>query len=141
MTSTLDQCVIQAAQERGWPRMNAGESSVALALSTLGFTPEDVEIQFALGRYRIDFAFPLWRIALEADGWVHSAKSMVASDRKRDEMLSAWGWRIVRINTENGISVEELEQKLFNARLSAAAAAAGYWAKVEKEAEARLRSG
>ncbi len=50
--------------------------------------------QFPLFNYFVDFANPLLRIGVELDGkdW-HDTES----DRKRDHLLAAYGWRIFRI--------------------------------------------
>lgn len=50
-------------------------------------------------RYRLDFAIPSERIAIELDGqrW-HSSPEQVASDRERQAALEALGWHVVRFS-------------------------------------------
>jgi hypothetical protein len=48
-------------------------------------------------RYRVDFAWPQWRLAVEADGRsAHARSSAWESDRARDADLSADGWLTMR---------------------------------------------
>lgn len=47
--------------------------------------------------YRADFAWPLWRLIVEADGRAaHARASSLESDRARDADLSAHGWLVLR---------------------------------------------
>lgn len=92
---------VQAARDQGWNVSNPGEAEVARELAALGYTPADVETQFRLGPYRIDFAIPAEQIAIEADGWVHTTKQVRARDRERDRQLKAWGWVVVRVSTDD----------------------------------------
>jgi hypothetical protein len=50
--------------------------------------------QFPVGKYIVDFADPVRRIALECDG---AAFHDAAKDRKRDDALEAMGWTTYRI--------------------------------------------
>lgn len=50
--------------------------------------------QYPVGRYFLDFGDPHKKIGLEADGRAFHDK---AKDKKRDEDLSAQGWRIFRV--------------------------------------------
>jgi very-short-patch-repair endonuclease len=46
------------------------------------------------GRYRLDFAWPEARVALEADGWAHhGGKAAFGKDRERLSEVAATGWR------------------------------------------------
>ena len=78
--------------------MNEGEARVTRALYSLGVKPSEVEQQFRLGPYRIDFAFVPARVALESDGWVHTTTEVRRRDRKRDKALRCWGWITVRVD-------------------------------------------
>jgi very-short-patch-repair endonuclease len=56
-----------------------------------------VAVQYPVGFYRVDFAFPYSKVAVECDGhrW-HSTTKAQASDAKRDRDLSGMGWRVIR---------------------------------------------
>jgi very-short-patch-repair endonuclease len=103
---TNSRIAVQAARKRGWEISNVGEAYVAQQLSALGYAPADVETQFRVGPYRLDFAIPAARIGIEADGWVHTTRDVRAGDRERDRKLRAWGWTIVRIATDDDIDVQ-----------------------------------
>ena len=53
-------------------------------------------------RFRLDFAYPAARVALEYDGaeW-HSSDADQAADRERDELLTSIGWSIVRFSAQD----------------------------------------
>lgn len=49
-------------------------------------------------RVRLDFAYPERNIAIEIDGFeFHSGREVFESDRERQNLLTAAGWRVVRI--------------------------------------------
>lgn len=94
--------MVEAAHEDGWDVGNPGEAEVARQLGLLGYTPRDVETQFKLGPYRLDFAIPAERIDIEADGWVHGTRQVRRRDSQRDRKLREWGWVVVRVDLERG---------------------------------------
>ena len=94
--------MLEAAREQGWKVSNPGEAEVAHHLGQLGYTPRDVETQFNLGPYRLDFAIPAERIDIEADGWVHGTRKVRRTDSQRDRAVKGWGWTVVRVDTERG---------------------------------------
>ena len=50
-------------------------------------------------RYRIDIAHPLLMIGVEVDGESHYLRKDI--DMKRDEMMRAMGWTILRFRNED----------------------------------------
>ena len=60
------------------------------AMRADGLSPQ---VQFGVGRFRVDFAFPDVQLAVEADGreWHDQVR-----DRRRDLRLEADGWQVVR---------------------------------------------
>lgn len=49
------------------------------------------------GRYRLDFALPASKVAIELDGYAyHSSKDAFVKDRARQRTLEAAGWRVIR---------------------------------------------
>ena len=53
--------------------------------------------QHRVGQYRLDFAWPKYRVAVECDGhrW-HSSSKAQARDARRDRRLCADGWTVLR---------------------------------------------
>ncbi len=47
--------------------------------------------------YRLDFAYPHWKLAVEVDGPHHLLPSNAASDHERDARLSTDGWLVLRV--------------------------------------------
>jgi very-short-patch-repair endonuclease len=53
-------------------------------------------------RYRLDFAWPSFRVAVEADGFAtHNGRRSFNADRRRMAMLATAGWRIVPVTWED----------------------------------------
>jgi very-short-patch-repair endonuclease len=53
--------------------------------------------QYQIGKYRLDFAHELSKIAIELDGYAtHSSPEAIAHDRKRQRKIEAAGWRFIR---------------------------------------------
>lgn len=74
----------------GWADGNAGENQVSEALSDLGIevafneaSPStDCLQQYAIGPYAVDFAWPILRIALEADGSAYGFEGRHGGDEQ-----------------------------------------------------------
>lgn len=50
-------------------------------------------------RYRVDFAFPSDKIAIELDGYeYHNSKEQFTNDRKRQREMELAGWRFIRFS-------------------------------------------
>jgi len=70
------------------------EALLYAALQTLNV---QVEAQFSIGPYRLDFACQEQKLAIECDGHdYHASKEQRAHDAKRDRYLLANGWRTAR---------------------------------------------
>lgn len=51
------------------------------------------EVAWANGRYRLDFAWPTLRLAVEVDGYVwHASSAQMGRDLRRRNRLAADGW-------------------------------------------------
>ena len=54
--------------------------------------------QYRFGPYRLDFAWPELKVAVETDGWAtHGRREAFEDDRARDAALMAHGWRVLRV--------------------------------------------
>jgi very-short-patch-repair endonuclease len=68
------------------------------------------EVNFKTERYELDFYWPEYRLAVEADTlWTHSSAESFEADRRRDAELAADGIQVVRI-TDVGIADEPERQ-------------------------------
>ena len=54
-------------------------------------------MNFAVGRYVVDIAFPEDRVAIEIDGWAfHTDHAAFQKDRRRQNALALNGWQVLR---------------------------------------------
>ena len=84
---------------RGWTLGTELENMVMRQLTNFRYRPEQ---QHRVGKFRLDFAWPDLKIALEADGWHHRSPAGAARDRERDSWLRSEGWLVFRIDDEHG---------------------------------------
>lgn len=71
--------------------------------------------------FTVDFAWPQLKVIVEDDGWLfHSSRAKFESDRRRDAVLEAHGWTVIRV------TARQLAQEPYAviARLAAALALA-----------------
>jgi very-short-patch-repair endonuclease len=69
-----------------------------LRTSTL---PEPM-VQLRIGRFRVDYAWPAYRVVCECDGFEwHGDRLAWKSDRRRVAAIEAAGWRIVHATWED----------------------------------------
>lgn len=75
---------------------SALERKVEELLREAGLPPHRRE--YPVGRFRLDFAWPRARVAIEADGrrW-HSSRAGFERDRAKHNVLVQDGWRVVRV--------------------------------------------
>ena len=62
--------------------------------------------------YKADYAHASLRIAVELDGPCHASRKQQGKDRKKDEVLQALGWRVVRIPHSSAVTLEGMGRKL-----------------------------
>jgi len=56
------------------------------------------KIQHRIGHYRVDFAYPELRIAIECDGYqYHSSRRSFDADRARRNALTRLGWTVLHV--------------------------------------------
>lgn len=100
----------------GGPTESELERDVLELLREAGFpTPQRQRpVHMDRRRRRLDFLFPQQRVVLEADGYEgHSTREMFESDRRRDNWLTARGFRVLRwtwsaLRQRPGALLEEL---------------------------------
>jgi len=55
------------------------------------------QTNYPIGPYKVDVAFPVPKIVIEADGWAfHSDQEVFQYDRKRQNYLTLMGWQVLR---------------------------------------------
>ena len=99
----------------GLPPLTPIEHQLLSALRERGLDPQ---VQYGIDRFRVDFAFPEVRLAVEADGrdW-HDAQR----DTARDRRLRSFGWDVIRftgsrIFREASIVAAEVAEAVANRR-------------------------
>ncbi len=66
----------------------------------------------------VDFAFPVERLVIEVDGWeFHGTRAAFEADRRRDAVLVAAGWRVLRftwqqVNGESSLVIGTIRAAL-----------------------------
>jgi very-short-patch-repair endonuclease len=68
------------------------------------------EMQYRVGRYRIDFAWPKQKIALEADGPHHWMPDIAIKDVARDSWLRSHEWLVFRVDDMDGCLEKQLSR-------------------------------
>lgn len=66
------------------------------------------KMQYRIGRYVLDYAWPAVKIAIEADGPHHWRPDVAMKDAVRDSWLRSEGWLILRVDDMNGNLEEQL---------------------------------
>lgn len=82
--------------------------------------------QYKIGKYRVDFAHPATKVAIELDGLAaHKTTEQIANDRRRQREIEAKGWKVIRfggkeiyhdahqcaVETENIIKTQQKKKK------------------------------
>lgn len=86
----LTDLYLTTESDEGLPPLTPIEHQLLAAFRDMDLRPQ---VQFGIDRFRVDFAFPEVRLAVEADGraW-HDARRDAARDRK----LRRMGWEVIR---------------------------------------------
>ena len=85
--------------KRGWPVPKVGTER-ATARLLCGWSVEAPVLQHQVGRYRLDFAWPQYRIALEIDGWHHDRPEQAQRGWERHRWLTRQGWLVIHVDPE-----------------------------------------
>jgi very-short-patch-repair endonuclease len=77
---------------------SAFERLVMIRLAEAGLPPPVLQHEVTIGdsSYRIDLAYPKERVAIELDGQVHLRKNVWEQDHRRQNVLIAAGWHLLR---------------------------------------------
>ncbi|HVL89288.1 MAG TPA: type IV toxin-antitoxin system AbiEi family antitoxin domain-containing protein [Actinomycetota bacterium] len=69
---------------------------------------------------RVDFAYPEYKIAIQADGFAfHGGRLQFQKDREQDRTLQAMGWRVIRVTWEDAEHRPDRIAALIGAMLAA----------------------
>ena len=86
----------------GWQSGTDLEDVAARFLISVRWTPDQVKQQHRVGRFKLDFAWPALKVALEVDGWHHRSPEGAAKDAARDSWLRSQGWVVFRVDAHHG---------------------------------------
>jgi very-short-patch-repair endonuclease len=124
MTAVLRQLDRQFVEEQGWRSGTDLEDAATRWFHRVGLSPREVEQQYRVGRFRLDFAIPSLQIAVEVDGWHHRSPEGAARDAERDSWLRSEGWLVLRVDDRHGReSFDEQMVRVLRAVLQAKEAA------------------
>lgn len=79
------------------------EIRITRVLASAGLPTPTLQHRVKVGgqRYRLDFAYPEHKVAIEYDGWdAHRSRTSFDADRKRDRLLQLDGWVVLRITSQ-----------------------------------------
>lgn len=77
------------------------ESRVRVALVLGGLSPEvQYPVELRGRRYRLDLAYPRYRVAVEYDGDDHRGQRRARRDLAREAALTAAGWQVLRFDAD-----------------------------------------
>lgn len=95
---------------------SVAEAELERQLCASGMTGWVAEYRFdSTRRWRLDFAFPSARLAIEVDGGVHRIKGRFAGDIDKHNALTLAGWRLLRFDAKwiaTGRALEAIEAAL-----------------------------
>lgn len=103
--STIVRAQRQLLVDRGLPTGTSLENRVTWLLHRWKALDQT---QYRVGKYRLDYAWPSVRIALEADGPFHRSPDNAARDVVRDCYLRSLGWLVFRVDDAGGNLEEQL---------------------------------
>lgn len=66
------------------------------------------KVQYRVGKYRLDYAWPAIKVALEADGPHHWHPDNAIKDVARDSWLRSQGWLVFRVDDVS----DDLEEQI-----------------------------
>ncbi|GAB2540900.1 endonuclease domain-containing protein [Brachybacterium huguangmaarense] len=93
------------------------ETALRLALARFGFPEPTINLPIwapgCRSPYRLDLSYPDLRIAIEYDGdWHRTDRVRFQRDRRKDDVLHEYGWRVVRVTSADLARPDELIARL-----------------------------
>jgi hypothetical protein len=105
-------CAALARPINGKPSQ-LGNEAIALFRVATGLVGE---VEYRLGPWSIDMAFPDERIAIELDGtYWHGLPAMQERDERKDMALALAGWRVIRIPMSTGATPADIAAAMASA--------------------------
>ncbi|MBX7434575.1 DUF559 domain-containing protein [Mycobacterium sp. Y57] len=95
MTTAIHHITRNLIEQHGLPTGTSLENRVTWRLHTWDILDQT---QYRVGKYRLDYAWPTVRIALEADGPHHWRPDVAVKDVARDAWLRSQGWLVFRVD-------------------------------------------
>jgi very-short-patch-repair endonuclease len=89
----------QILLDKGLPTGTSLENQVTLRLHRWKVLDRT---QYRIGKYRLDFAWPRVKVAIEADGPHHWRPDVAMKDVVRDSYLRSQGWLVFRVDATTG---------------------------------------
>ena len=108
-------------EETAWRQTNMSypEKCLYALLNDSGLTDKFLIVrEYSVYPYFIDFAFVDEKVAVEIDGSQHLLPNRAESDKKKDELLLNFGWRIIRFTANEIMHNGENAVKLIESMLS-----------------------
>lgn len=102
MTAQTRDYYRQAVESAGLRPGTDLEDVVAITLKRCGLAQHAMAQQYRALGYRLDFAWPRAKVALEVDGPTHYSPTGAAKDALRDLELRADGWLVFHVDGELG---------------------------------------
>ena len=87
------------------PQPHHMEERLAGLLRRAGLGPFRRRVQ--IGPYEVDFLFERERLAVELDGLVHLASTVRQKDRRKDQALSALGYRVLHVENRELVAAPD----------------------------------
>lgn len=95
--------------------LSKGEEEFALHCRVYNLNPQREFVFHPSRKWRIDFAFPDKKLAVEVEGSVHRIKGRYAGDIEKYNALSRMGWTLLRYSAKMihaGTAISEVMEVL-----------------------------
>lgn len=106
MSATVDRFFEEKITDMGFNLGTGLENRVAYRLGRYGLRPPLLRQQYQISTYRLDFAIPQLRVAIEADGWHHQSPHGAEQDARRDSQLRSLDWITFRVDDISDIAMQ-----------------------------------
>ena len=103
-------------------KLSRGEETFAFHCKVNGLTPEREYCFHLTRKWRIDFAWPDRKLAVEIESSVHRIKSRFAGDLDKYNQLNKQGWMLLRYTAkmvDSGEAINDILEMLNRSRTEA----------------------